>query len=177
LIVGQPDPHFCAGSTSVRRMVLDRPEGGVEGAAASRDRRLIMAMQGGFKVACGDMFPFGVGVVGAVTPVDDFDASTKDRRVQARDRDSGMPLWQVDVMDFDPDARERTFRVKLAAAVQPVPPAALDGLPVRPVWLEGLTVTPWIKDGGAGMRPKIAYSLRASGLVTPKRNTDTAKAA
>ena len=136
-----------------------------------------MPSQSGFRVACGDMFPFGVGVVGAVTPADDFDASTKDRRVQARDRDSGLPVWQVDVMDFDPEARERTYRVKIAAPVQPVPPAAMEGVPVRPVWLDGLVVTPWIKDGGPGMRPKIAYSLRATGLAAPKRAVDTSKAA
>jgi len=78
-----------------------------------------MAVQGPIKVACGDLFPHGLGVVGAVTPSDVFDASTKERRVQARDKESGLPLWQVDVMDFDPEARERTFRVKIAAAVQP----------------------------------------------------------
>ena len=56
----------------------------------------------------------------------------------------------VEVLDFDPKAREKTFRVKIAAAVQPVPPDALPGAPVRPVVLEGLTVTPYIKDGQRG---------------------------
>src|SRR3954447_11881258 len=102
------------------------------------DMEVKVAMQGGFKVTCGDLFPFGLGVVGAVSPSDDFEASTKERRVQARDKESGLPLWQVDVMDFDPEARERTFRVKIAAAVQPVPPSAVEGVPVRPVVLEGL---------------------------------------
>ena len=124
-------------------------------------------MQGGFKVACGDLFPHGLGVVGAVTPSDDFEASTKERRVQARDRDSGLPLWQVDVLDFDPEARERTFRVKIAAAVQPVPPSAVEGVPVRPVVLEGLTVTPWLDDRGAW--PKIDYRLKATGVAAPRR--------
>ncbi len=132
-------------------------------------------MQGGFKVACGDLYPHGLGVVGAVTASDDFEASTKERRVQARDKDSGLPLWQVDVMDFDPEARERTFRVRIAAAVQPVPPSAIEGAPVRPVVLEGLTVTPWLDDRGA--RPRIAYSLKATGLAAPKRLSDTTKAA
>src|SRR3954463_14350455 len=132
-------------------------------------------MQGGFKVACGDLFPHGLGVVGSVTASDDFDASTKERRVQARDKESGLPLWQGDGMDFDPEARERTFRVKIAAAVQPVPPSAVEGVPVRPVVLEGLTVTPWLDDRGA--RPKIMYSLKATGLAAPKRLSDTTKAA
>ena len=70
------------------------------------------------------------------TSLDDFDASTKENRVQARDKDTGLPMWQVEVLDFDPQAREKTFRVKIAAAVQPVPPEAIAGAPVRPVVLE-----------------------------------------
>ncbi len=121
-----------------------------------------MAVNGPFKVECGDVFPHGLGVVGAVTQLDDFDASTKEKRVQARDKDSGLPVWQVEVMDFDPDARERVFKVKIAAAVQPVPPEPVAGAPVRPVVLEGLTITPWIKEGNFA---KIAYSLRATGMA------------
>ena len=129
-------------------------------------------------------FPHGLGVVGAVSSLDDFTASTKENRVQARDKETGLPMWSVDVMDFDPEARERTFRVKVAAAVAPVPPEAVAGLPVRPVVLEGLTITPYIKDGP---RPRIAYSLRASALAAPRRasalaaprraSADTSKAA
>ena len=125
-----------------------------------------MGLQGPFPVECAAVFPHGLGVVGAVSALDDFEASTKERKVQARDKETGLPLWQVDVMDFDPEARERTFKVKVAAAVQPVPPEAVAGLPVRPVVLEGLTVTPWIKEG---LRPKIAYSLRATGLAAPRQ--------
>ena len=134
-----------------------------------------MAVQGPFTVECRELFPHGVGIVGAVAPMADFEASTKEHRVQARDKDSGLPVWVVDVMDFDPEARERTLRVKVAAAVQPVPPSAVEGAPVRPVLLEGLTVTPYIKDG---TRPRIAYSLRATGLAAPRRGAvDAGKAA
>ena len=126
-----------------------------------------MALQGPFKVNASEVFPHGCGVVGAVSATSDFDASTRENRVQAREKDSGLPVWQVDVMDFDPEARERTFRVKIAAAVQPVPPEALEGVPVRPVILEGLSVTPYLKDVGNG-RQRIAYSLRATGMVSPK---------
>ncbi len=133
-----------------------------------------MAMQGGFRVACADLFPHGLGVVGAVTASDDFDASTRERRVQARDKVSGLPLWQVDVMDFDPEARERTFRVKIAAAVQPVPPDAVAGVPVRPVVLEGLTITAYVKEG----TNRVAYSLKCTGLASPgRRSADPGKAA
>jgi hypothetical protein len=126
-----------------------------------------MAVQGPFKVECGEVFPYGVGVVGPVQPMADFDRSTPENRVQARDKESGLPVWTVDVMDFDPDARERTLKVKIAAEVQPVPPDAVDGVPVRPVLLEGLTVTPYQKEGGFG-RTRIAYSLRATGMSAPR---------
>jgi len=131
-----------------------------------------MGVQGPFRVACGEVFPHGVGVVGAVAPLVDFDRSTRENRVQQRDRDTGMPVWVVDVMDFDPEARERTFKVKIVAEVQPVPPSVLEGTPVRPVVLEGLLVTPYMKEVGNG-RSKIAYSLRAEGMASPNRGSRT----
>lgn len=134
---------------------------------------IAMAIGGAIKVDCAEVFPHGLGVVGAVSSLDDFAASTRENRVQARDKETGELMWAVDVMDFDPEARERTFRVKVVAPVQPVPPEAVAGLPVRPVLLEGLTITPYIKEG---TRPRIAYSLRASGLVSPKRS-ESGKAA
>ena len=134
-----------------------------------------MAVQGPFKVECGELFPHGLGIVSEVEPLADFDKSSRDNRVQARDKDSGLPLWQVEVLDFDQQAREKTFKVKIAAAVQPVPPEAIPGAPVRPVLVEGLMVTPYIKEGP---RPKIAYSLRATGLAAPRRGVvDAGKAA
>lgn len=124
-----------------------------------------MAVQGPFQVECSTLFPYGVGVVSEVTPLADFDKSTREHRVQAIDADTGMPMWVVEVMDFDPAARDRMFKVKIAAEHQPVPPDAVAGTPVRPVVLDGLTVTPYLNDNGP--RPKIAYSLRASGLSSP----------
>ena len=129
-----------------------------------------MAVSGPFRVDCGELFPHGLGVISEVASLDDFDKSSKETRVQARDKDSGLPLWQVEVLDFDPQAREKTFRVKIASAVQPAPPEAISGAPVRPVLLEGLTVTPYIKDGP---RPKIGYSLRCTALVAPGRRAET----
>ena len=122
------------------------------------------------KVNFAEVFPFGVGMVGEVTRNNDFKASDKSNQVQARDKESGLPLWQFDVLDFDPQAREKTYRVKIAAEVQPVPPDALPGAPVRPVVLEGLRVTPYIKDGN---RPRIAYSLRCTALIAPGRRAET----
>jgi hypothetical protein len=133
-----------------------------------------MAIAGPLKIDCAEVFPYGLGVVGEVTSLDDFNASTKENRVQARDKGTGLLMWSVEVLDFDPQAREKTFRVKIAAAQQPVPPEAIAGAPVRPVVLEGLTITPYIKDGP---RPKIGYSLRCTGLAVPGRRADTNKAA
>ena len=70
---------------------------------------------------------------GAVTPLVDFDRSSKENKVQQLDKESGVPVWTVDVMDFDPDARERTFKVNIVASVQSVqsvqtvPPNAIEG--------------------------------------------------
>jgi hypothetical protein len=134
-----------------------------------------MSVQGPFKIDCGELFPHGLGAISEVSSLDDFDKSTKDNRVQARDKDTGLPLWQVEVLDFDPQARTKTFKVKVAAEVQPVPPEALQGAPIRPVVLEGLMVTPYIADGP---RPKIAYSLRCTGLAAPgRRSAEPGKAA
>ncbi len=135
-----------------------------------------MSVQGPFKVELNEVFPHGCGVVGEVAAMVDFDASTKEHRVQAKDKDTGVPVWTVDVMDFDPEARERTFKVKITAPVQPVPPEQANGIPVRPVYLENLTVTPYLKDLGNG-RQKIAYSLRASGMASPRGHRAAAEKA
>jgi len=135
-----------------------------------------MSVQGPFKVEFNEVFPHGCGVVGEVAAMVDFDASTKEHRVQAKDKDTGVPVWTVDVMDFDPEARERTFKVKITAPVQPVPPEQANGIPVRPVYLENLTVTPYLKDLGNG-RQKIAYSLRASGMASPRGHRAAAEKA
>lgn len=128
-----------------------------------------MAVKSPFPMEFGALFPLGAGVVGEVSPVFVFDekAPRDAPKIQERDKDSGLPLWQVDVMDFDPEAKERTFRVKLAAEVQPVPPAAVAGLPVRPVVLEGLALATYVKKSGDKYY-KVAYSLKATGLAAPK---------
>ncbi|MGY4721645.1 hypothetical protein [Naumannella halotolerans] len=126
-----------------------------------------MGVQGPFQVSFQQVFPHGAGVVGEVSKQRDFDRSSKEREVQQVDERTGLPVWVVDVMDFDPEARERTHRVKLLADVQPVPPEAIPGVPVRPVVLSELTVTPYLKDVGNG-RQRIAFSLRATGMASPK---------
>lgn len=134
-----------------------------------------MANLQALRVEFGAVFPFGVGMVGEVDKQNDFERSTKDNPVQARDKDTGIPVWVVEVIDFDLKARTKTYRVKIVSELQPVPPEALAGAPIRPLVLEGLTVTAYIADGP---RPKIAYSLRCTGLAAPgRRAADTPKAA
>lgn len=127
-----------------------------------------MAMPRRIKIEFGEVFPHGAFAVSEVTELPDFDRSTKDQKVQAFDEDTGMPLWTVDVLDADPEARkaDRQFSVRIAAKVQPVLPSAVADLPFRPVEFEGLTATPYVSENGAG-RARLAWSFRASGVRAP----------
>ncbi|WP_226360298.1 plasmid replication, integration and excision activator [Pseudonocardia sp. ICBG1142] len=126
-----------------------------------------MARSNRFVVAMGDVFPLGAFVVSEVEAVRDFEKSGPGRPVQQVDRESGLPVWSVSVLDADPEARrsEKTVVVKIAAAHQPVPPEATAGLPFRPVEFDGLTVTPYVQETGG--RPRVAYSFRAAGMRAP----------
>ncbi len=103
-------------------------------------------------------------VASEVVPLADFDKSTRENRVQAHDADTGMPMWVVEVMDFDPAARDRMFKVKIAAEHQPVPPEAVAGTPVRPVVLDGLLVMPYLNDNGPRRRSPIRCGRRVCRL-------------
>ncbi|MFI6537378.1 plasmid replication, integration and excision activator [Nonomuraea sp. NPDC050547] len=116
-----------------------------------------MALQGPIPVTYEMLFPHGCYLVGDVEPVKDFDASTNGRFVQARDKQSQEPVWQVAVMDADPTvkAAQKTVAVKILASVQPVPPPAMPGLPFTPVRFDHITVTPYVNASG-----RLAYSIR-----------------
>jgi hypothetical protein len=124
-----------------------------------------MAINGRFKVSMGDVFAHGAYVVSDVEAVRDFDKSTRERPVQAVDKESGLLVWAVSVLDADPDARKdaKTVTVKISAPHQPVPPEAMAGMPFRPVEFEGLTVTPYLDD----KRNRVAYSFRATSMRAP----------
>src|SRR6516225_49851 len=98
-----------------------------------------MALQGPIPIEFGLVFPSGVYAAGGFEPVRDFDASTNGRFVQSKDKTSGLPLWQVEVIDGDATARQRTVKVKVAAQVQPVLPNPPAGVPFVPVEFAGLT--------------------------------------
>ena len=115
--------------------------------------------QPGLPVAFEFVLPAGA-YAESVEPVRDFDASKPGTAgVQARDKISGHPLWTVNVYDPDPQARTKALKVKIAAAVQPVLPEALGGMPFRPVEFDGMTVTPYVNDKG-----RLAYSYRAASV-------------
>jgi hypothetical protein len=126
-----------------------------------------MAIKGAIPMTHGDVFPHGCYVVGDVQAMRDFDKSTREQAIQAVDRDTAELVWTVDVVDADPEARERTVRVKITAPVQPVPPAEAPGVPFRPVEFDGLTATPYVTTTASG-RGRLAWSFRATGMRAPK---------
>lgn len=127
-----------------------------------------MALTNRFRISMLDVFPHGAYLVSEVEAVRDFDKSSAGRPVQAVDKESGLPVWAVSVLDADPDARrsDKTVTVKISSPHQPIPPEMAPGVPFRPVEFDGLTVTPYVNESGS--RPRVAYSLRATGMRAPQ---------
>ena len=74
----------------------------------------------------------------------------------------------------DPSAdkdRDKSITVEFASRVQPVPPAAVAGLPFRPVVLEGLTVQP--RPEASGQAKWITWVVRATGMRPVGSGTTT----
>jgi hypothetical protein len=128
-----------------------------------------MGLQGPIPVEFAHAFPRGAFAAGGFEPVRDFEASKAGRFVQAKDKASGLPVWVVEVIDADPQARDKTARVKIASPDQPVLPAPAPGMPFVPVEFTGLAVIPYVSQSG-----RLAYSLRASGVRIPGRGPRTA---
>jgi hypothetical protein len=133
-----------------------------------------MAIQSGLPVSHDAVFPNGAYVVGNVTPVEDFDAAQaakaagRSADTQARDKNTGLRLWQVRVIDADETARKGQVEVivKIAAEQQPVPPTTASGLPFRPVEFDGLVATAYMDTNRS--RPRVAWAFRATGMHAPK---------
>jgi hypothetical protein len=142
---------------------------------AANHEEMPMALQGPFPVEFGAVFPSGVYAAGGVEMVRDFERSKGDLVIQQTDKATGLPLWVVEVIDANPEARQRTVKVKVAAAYQPVLPDAPAGSPFVPVEFEGLQAPPWVdtsrcqakEKGKCGAR--VAYSLKATGVRAPSR--------
>ncbi len=104
------------------------------------------------------LFPQGAYAVGGVEQVVDFEASTPGQRVQAHDRDTGLPLWAISVFDADPEARTKVVKVKIASRTPPVLPQAPAGSPFPAGVIRG--------SDGHGLRGYVRLST-APGLVVP----------
>ena len=131
-----------------------------------------MSLQGPIPVEFGAVFPSGAYAAGAFEPVRNFDASTGEKFVQSADKASGAPLWAVEVIDPEPQARVRAVKVKIAAQAQPQLPAAPPGSAFVPVEFTGMTVTHYVNQAG-----RLAYSLKASGVRAPSRARPEAREA
>ena len=132
-----------------------------------------MALQGPIPVQFGAVFPDGAYAAGSFEMVRDYDRSTPDRAVQQTDKDSGLPLWAVEVIDAQENARQRTVKVKVAAQVQPVLPPPSPGSPFTAVEFEGMTATPYVDSsrcqGNGRCGARVAYSFKATGVRAPSR--------
>ncbi len=75
-------------------------------------KELPMALQGPIPVEFGVVFPSGAYAAGAFEPVRNFDASTGEKFVQSHDKATALPLWVIEVIDPDPQARTRAVKVR-----------------------------------------------------------------
>jgi hypothetical protein len=136
-----------------------------------------MAYLGSFPVEFGAVFPSGAYAAGGFDMVRDFEKSQGDLVIQQADKATGLPLWVIEVIDADPEARQRTVKIKVAATYQPVLPDAPAGSPFVPVEFEGMQATPYVDssrcqgngDGKHKCRARLAYSLKATGVRAPAR--------
>ena len=122
-----------------------------------------MALQGPIPVEFGVVFPSGRTRLARSSR---YGLRRLHRRefVQSNDKASGLPLWVVEVIDPDPQARTQAVKVKVAAQTQPVIPAGPPGSPFVPVEFTGMTVTPYVNQAG-----RLAYSIKATGVRAPGR--------
>jgi hypothetical protein len=132
-------------------------------------------MHGQIPVQFGTVFPDGAYAAGSFEMVRDFDRSTADRPVQQADKETGLPLWVVEVIDAQENTRQRTVKVKIAAQVQPVLQPPPPGSPFTPVEFDGMTAFPYVDasrcsgDGRNRCGARLAYSFKATGVRAPSR--------
>ncbi len=129
-----------------------------------------MAVQTPIPVHFDQVFPNKAYLTSAVEPIYAF--VDGQRGAQDIHPVTGEPMWQVTVLDADPNAKgaAKTVKVKLASRVQPVPPAPTNGSPFAEVEFVDLAVTPYVVEVMKG-RYKVAYSLQARGFAEPTTTT------
>jgi hypothetical protein len=139
-----------------------------------------MAVDGRINVRHEDVFPVPVLVLG-VEPAEDFDKIKAAREakqvddkgrvladVQIRDKESGLRVWQVSILDPSAKQGQREIKVKVAAEHQPTPPAGL----MQPCEFDGLQVIPYLDSNRA--RPRVAIAYRAAGFRGGKQRQGAA---
>ena len=138
-----------------------------------------MAIQRRIPMQHRDVFPHGAYLVDEFEAVADYNAQVRPdgSRPQATDAESGLPVWSVSAIDADPEAskKDKSVTVKVAAKQQPVPPENKSGTPFTQVEFTGLTATAWVDD--SGQRPRLAWSIRATGIQAPGAARAESKAA
>lgn len=120
-----------------------------------------------FAIEFEELFPQGAYIVGEVSAMREYQSQedkARNRPVRPRiDEVSGLPLFKVTIADPSAEKdRDKSITVEIAAKVQPVPPAAVNGLPFRPVVLEGVTIQP--RAEASGQAKWITWVIRATGL-------------
>jgi hypothetical protein len=121
-----------------------------------------------------EWFPEGLYLVGEIQAVMEYQSvedRTRNRPVRPRvDEVSGLPLFRGTFADPSAEKdREKSVTVEFACAHQPVPPAAVPGVPFRPVVPEGMTVAPRAET--SGQAKWITWVVRASGMTAPAAAT------
>jgi hypothetical protein len=128
-----------------------------------------MALSTGVRLPVGmaDVFPAGCHLLpDSISEAQGWDEATR-VRTPTVDKITGQRVWNVRVVDMDPEleGRSREVVVKILAERMPVPPTRTQ---FEAVEFEGLIVTPYVDNGrctGKGRcQARMAYSLRATGL-------------
>jgi hypothetical protein len=123
-----------------------------------------------FAVDFHEWFPQGLYLVGEITPMTEYQSQedkARNRPIRPRvDEVTGRPLFRGTFADPSAEKdREKSVTVEFACAHQPVPPAAVAGLPFRPVVLEGMTVAPRAET--SGQAKWLTWTIRATGMKAP----------
>lgn len=138
-----------------------------------------MAMQRRFPVEFQVAFPAGAFLVGLVEAVTDFNAPQRadGSRPQQLDKDSGLPLWQFQIVDADAAAakRERTASIKVAAPHQLARRSVVQLGGSCGARLVGSSIA--IVGGEVADRAALEAAARRAGLSVGPRGSDTTRVA
>jgi hypothetical protein len=121
-----------------------------------------------------EWFPQGLYLVGEIHEVTEYQSQedrARNRPARPRiDEVTGLRLYRGTFADPAAEKeREKSVTVEFACAHQPVPPAAIAGLPFRPAVLDGMTVAP--RAEASGQAKWITWIIRATGMRAPGGNS------